>query len=122
MDRNLTTTIGAGLCCVVTSCSLINSIDVCERGVPEEHQINRYTAGAQALQSPRSLAMMPSGQAFLAFSSQLHQGDEAVPQHVRGTLIDREGEPLATCGDSQGYAYAPDDISNTEGRHRYSRS
>ncbi len=104
---------------VLAGCSVISSIDVCERGEPEEHQINRYTAGSQAIHYPEALAVMPNGLTFLAFSSQLYQGNETVPQHVRGTLIDGAGAPVATCGESQGYFYAPDRDLSVEGRHRY---
>ena len=108
---------------LMCGCSLITKIDVCDRGRPEEHQVNRRTEGFQVLMSPRALTVMPGGLAFLVFSSQIRSGDlEETPFEVRGTLIGADGEPVVSCSSLYEYTYSTVEPTAPNGTMRHSAS
>lgn len=91
---------------LVSGCSLVSEIDVCERSPAEERAANGRVEGDQTTHVD-SLAAMPGGGAFVAFVSELSAegGDERT--EIRGVLLDPQGGPQPTNGATTEQTYAP---------------
>jgi hypothetical protein len=83
--------------CVLTSCSLGNTIDVCSRPTTVEGDLNGLTDGDQTLHTRNALAPMPLGGAMAVWTSTLNGASE-----VRGASLTSTGVPQKTCDAASG--------------------
>lgn len=87
----------------LASCTLGNTIDVCERKPTREKDFNTRTEGDQLLPTRNASAPMPSGGAMLVWTS-VPMG--ARPE-VRGALVSADGSLSATCDSAGEITYNP---------------
>ena len=88
---------------LVTGCTVVNSIDVCERGREEERPLNARNDGDQYVLGANSIATLPSGSALVVFTSNDGPGD----MEVRWRVVGADGVPRATCEAETEYTYEP---------------
>lgn len=76
-----------------TGCSVVSSIDVCDRAAPEEQGSNALPEGDQAVTLDRALGAWAPDRAYLVFASETASGFV-----IRSTFIREDGSPIAVCG------------------------
>lgn len=81
----------------VSGCSLVNAIDVCERGEAAIEQINRRTEGRQRVAGAGSVVAMPFGGALVAWVSDVSADPSDARTDIRVALVSATGTPIPTC-------------------------
>lgn len=95
--------------CVATTlcaaCSLVSKIDVCDRSLPVEQEVNRLTEGDQFTLGPRTLGQLPSGKTLLVFGSDRSADAEDTGVYLRGALLGMDGRAIPTCSEEHEVTY-----------------
>jgi hypothetical protein len=88
---------------VVTGCSLVNAIDVCERPAPPMFEVNQRTEGAQAVSGAQPVAALATGGALAVFRSAVAADDDGNGESsIRIAVLDATGRPAERTCDAAG--------------------
>ncbi|MFT3837854.1 MAG: hypothetical protein QM723_12755 [Myxococcaceae bacterium] len=87
----------------LASCTLGNTIDVCERTTPRERDFNARTEGDQLLPDRNAIAALPSGGALVVWTSVPESG---LPE-IRGAVASGDGALLPSCDSAKERTFNP---------------
>jgi hypothetical protein len=81
---------------LASACTLTNDLDVCA-GAPAAVGVNQHIDGNQSLESPATMAVMPSGEALVLFGSTVAGRDAENALEMRAVRVTSAGAPVAGC-------------------------
>lgn len=86
------------LCAAGGACQLLNEIDVCGRAAPAPTTVNRVYTDDQRIQTPAALARLPTGDAYLVYTSTHRSQDgKETDASLHGTRVDHAATWAKDC-------------------------